>query len=280
VKENFTCTVCGHRAFTTSFDDGTFRVHQCSACRYGVVDPVPSLAELDALYNSPLYFASHMDYDYATITPEAIEKKVAQSDRLHYANLAPYVQPGQSLLEIGPGGGFALKALQKRGLRVTGLETSAASCRFAAEKLAVPMINRGIEEADTGGPYDVVMLNHVLEHFTDLPGSMDTLHCLCAPGGLLYVRVPDHDSYDRRAYGARWPAYLPFHISYFSEPSLRRLLGDHGFAVLEVKKYVSERFLQGAPGPLQKLGRRLVAGLRLTESFSGRTITVIARKTT
>ncbi len=278
--KDFTCTVCGHRAFSTPFDNGTFRVRQCEACRYGVVDPVPSPSELDALYNSPLYFATHMAYDYGTLTREAIDKLVAQNDRLHFPNLAPYVKPGQSLLEIGPGGGFALKALQGRGLHVTGLETSTASCRFATDKLEVPMINRGIEGAGTDRQYDVVMLNHVLEHFTDLPASMDTLHRLCAPGGLLYVRVPDHDSYDRRSYGAAWPAYLPFHISYFSEPSLRLLLGDHGFTVLEVKKYVSERFLRGAPGPLRRLGRRLVAGLRLTESFSGRTITVLARKTT
>jgi SAM-dependent methyltransferase len=279
VKENFSCTVCGHRAFTTPFDNGTFRVHQCAACRYGVVDPIPSPAELDALYNAPLYFATHMDYDYHTITRAAIDQRVAQNDRLHYPRLAPYVKPGQTLLEIGPGGGFALKALQRRGLRVTGLETSAASCRFAAEKLEVPMINRGIEGAPADATYDVVMLNHVLEHFTDLPAGMRTLHRLCAPGGLLYVRVPDHDSYDRRSYGDSWPAYLPFHISYFSEKSLRRLLASHGFAVLDVKRYVSERLLHGAPAPLRKIARRLVAGLGLTHSFSGRTLTVVARKT-
>ncbi|MBD0255216.1 MAG: class I SAM-dependent methyltransferase, partial [Cytophagales bacterium] len=172
MKETYSCTVCGHRAFTTPFDNGAFRVRECRACHYGMVDPIPSPAELDALYNSPLYYATHMHYDYQTLTREAIDGRVTQSDRLHYPNLAPYVTPGQTLLEIGPGGGFALKALQGRGLRVTGLETSTASCRFAAEKLEVPMINRGIEDAGAEGPYDVVMLNHVLEHFTDLPAAL------------------------------------------------------------------------------------------------------------
>jgi SAM-dependent methyltransferase len=277
-KDIEVCNVCGKSGSTTPFANESFSVRECNNCKYGIVDPIPAAEQLSELYNSPLYFATHMDYDYGQISQQQIDTLIEQSRRLHFSHLASYLKPGQTLLEIGPGGGFALKAFQQQGIQVTGLETSDASCRFAQEKLGLNMKNLDLEKFDTRETFDIVMLNHVLEHFTDLQASMRKLNALCSVNGLLYVRVPDHDSYDRRKFGAAWPAYLPFHISYFSEASLRILFREHGFEILEVKKYVSEKFLQNAPGWVRQIAKRTVARLNFTNQFSGRTITVIARK--
>lgn len=273
------CLVCESTHATTPFNNGKFAVRECAVCKYGVVDPIPSEKELADLYNSEVYFATHMDYDYQTISDATISKLVANSYQLHNGHLAKYLRPSQRLLEIGPGGGFALKAFQQAGLQVMGVETSTSSCHFAQERLGIPMVNSALEAFEAPHRFDVVMLNHVLEHFTDLQMVMRKLNSLLVPGGLLYIRVPDHDSYDRRTYGDQWPAYLPFHISYFSARSLSIILQKYGFAVLEVKKYISEKVMSDMPTVIRSLVKKGIVTAGLTDKYSGRTITVIGRKT-
>jgi 2-polyprenyl-3-methyl-5-hydroxy-6-metoxy-1,4-benzoquinol methylase len=184
----------------------------------------------------------------------------------------------KSILEIGPGGGFALKYFADMGLRAKAVETSDSSSTFMRVKLGLEVENAMLETYDNLEQFDIVMLNHVLEHFLDLRGTMGKLYKLVAPGGLLYVRVPNHDSYDRRMMGKAWPAYLPFHISYFSEESLRQLFSQTGFEVASTSSFVSERFMHGAPTFARKIGRRLLRLLGREDQYKGRTIAIIGKK--
>lgn len=272
------CWICSNQTFSKPFDNGRFSVVECSRCQYGIVTPIPSDAELNELYNSKEYFSSHMQYDYDRLTDQEIEKLIQRDYQLHYKNLEKYLQGKESLLEIGPGGGFNLRAFEKAGLKVKGVETSSSSAAFAQTKLHLPIVNSSLEKYKDNKQYDIVMLNHVLEHFVDLHRIMLQLKNLVAKSGLLYIRVPDHDSYDRKAFKEKWPAYLPFHISYFSEKSLTILLTSYGFKIVEVKKYVSEKFLEKYPSAIKKTGKKIVAMAGLTSMYSGRTITIIAKK--
>lgn len=274
----YTCDICSNNSYTKPFDDGSFAVLECTKCKYGKIAPIPSNEALTLLYNSKEYFATHMAYDYEQLTNEHIEEIIEDTYKLHKSHLANYLKNTKSLLEIGPGGGFSLKAFERKGLAVKGVETSSSSVKFARERLQLAVSHSGLEDYTDTQQYDIVMLNHVLEHFVDLHKVMQILNSLVNNAGLLYVRVPDHDSYDRKVFSDKWPAYLPFHISYFSEQSLRILLNTHGFQVLEVKKYISEKFMEGFPSFMRKLTKKIITQASLTEKFSGRTITIIARK--
>jgi 2-polyprenyl-3-methyl-5-hydroxy-6-metoxy-1,4-benzoquinol methylase len=216
-----------------------------------------------------------MHYNFDTITDSEIDKQVNELQQFHSAMLQGVkVNPAKKMLEIGPGGGFALKAFSNMGYNVTGLETSTSATAFMQNRLGLNVINSSIEMylPDENGRFDLILLNHVLEHFLDPNESMKKLAAMLTPGGILYIRVPDHDSYDRKAYGKNWPAYAQYHISNFSEASLVLLQQKFGLNVLQVKKFISAQ----SPGYVKWVSK--IPGFHhfLSKKHNGRTITTIA----
>jgi len=269
------CLICGRTEVRSveTFDDHA--ILECVACGYAMVDPLPTVEVLTRLYNSKEYFDTHMRYDFDALKDEDIARMVRTQFDFHGAMLRGIdLSRVRKMLEVGPGGGFAMKAFEKMGYDVTGLETSTAASAFIRSRQGLTMINSSLEDYVTapGEGYDLVFLNHVLEHFLDPIAAMTKLRSLVNPGGLLYLRVPDHDSFDRRAYGRQWPAYAYYHISNFSERSLRLLVEREGFRVLGVRRFISEK----APSWAKTLSR-VTRGRILNERFSGRTITIISR---
>ncbi len=276
-SEKFKCIICGNGSFKIPFDSRGFKVLECTSCYFGIVDPIPGEDELNRLYNSSEYFATHMQYDYENISQEQINNLIEQTGRLHEKYLAKYLKPQSKILEIGTGGGFALKYFQNKGYTVKGVETSDPSVRFAREKLDLDIDQNHFEQFKDDSLYDVIMLNHVLEHFTDVIFAMKLIVSKLNKGGILYIRVPNHDSYDRRVYKEQWPAYLPFHISYFSRKSLQKLYDNFNCSVSEIDEFVSEKFLSFAPAFFGSIARKFACYAGLTKYFNGRTITIIGQ---
>jgi 2-polyprenyl-3-methyl-5-hydroxy-6-metoxy-1,4-benzoquinol methylase len=216
-----------------------------------------------------------MLYNFDTITQEEINKKVTELQAFHSAMLKGVtINPARRMMEIGPGGGFALKAFSNMGYDVTGLETSSSAVDFIKTRLGLQVINSSMESFDPGenGKYDLILLNHVLEHFLEPNSAMQKLAHVLNPGGVLYIRVPDHDSYDRKAYGKNWPAYAQYHISNFSEASLMQLQQNFGLKVLQVKKFISTQ----SPVYIKFLSKIPGFNHFLSKKYNGRTITTIA----
>src|SRR5678815_6016953 len=77
--------------------------------------------------------------------------------------------------------------------------------------------------------FEVAILVGVLEHVRDLDTAMRQLSSLVAPGGIVYVEVPDVLEF------WRWPN-APFqdfsieHINFFSPRSLANLFARYGFS--------------------------------------------------
>ena len=104
------------------------------------------------------------------------------------------------------------------------------------------------------GFFDVVVLNHVIEH---CPNPLETLrHChrLLKKGGLIYLAAPNTDSISAwikkvkfRFFGGKQYGYLnpPIHLYDFNQETLSRLLEKAGFRVAEVRK--SERHAKSFP---------------------------------
>jgi len=270
-----TCIICGSARNRVAERFDGYVVRECLDCRYGQVDPLPAPEVLTRLYNSKEYFDTHMRYDFDALRDNDIARMVKTQFDFQRAMLRGVdLSKVRKVLEVGPGGGFAMKAYEQMGFDVTGLETSTSASAFIRSRHGLNVINTPLEDylPEASELYDLIFLNHVLEHFLDPLAATAKLKSLLSPGGLLYLRVPDHDSYDRRAYGKDWPAYAYYHISNFSEASLRKLLEREGLEVLSVKKFISEK----APGWAKQMAR-WTRGYFLNERFSGRTITVIAR---
>ena len=95
------------------------------------------------------------------------------------------------MLEIGSAWGYFLYQAKEYGFEATGIEIDARLSSFGKEKLGVAIVP-GFGELK-GGPFDVAVLVHSLEHFTDLSRVFLDLRDHLKPGGHLFIAVPHFD---------------------------------------------------------------------------------------
>jgi SAM-dependent methyltransferase len=115
------------------------------------------------------------------------------------------------------------------------------------------------------GEFDAVVLGDVIEHLPDPGAALDRIGELLAPGGVLWLALPDAGSRLARAMGRRWWSVIPTHVQYFTRDSLSRLLERHGYEVLAVrtapKAFTVRYYLGRIGGYSQRLGDTLVRGV-------------------
>lgn len=131
---------------------------------------------------------------------------------------APYLRkPFEEwqVLDVGCGFGHTTLELAKRCHRVVGIEPSKPLVEFA-DRLAVEANQEnlsfrhlGIEELDTVEEYDLVLLDNVLEHLPDAPGSLARISRSLKPGGVLYLVVPNKIWPIEHHYHLPFLGYLP-----------------------------------------------------------------------
>jgi len=119
---------------------------------------------------------------------------------------------GARVLEYGCGVGVFAEAVKRAlpRLDVHGCDISATGVRRARERcpdVAFHHVDASRPGA-LGGPFDLIYSHHVLEHVTDLHGTLATMATLVAPGGYLLHITP-----------CRNPGSLEARISSLVEPA-------------------------------------------------------------
>jgi len=174
-------------------------------------------------------------YNAADVHSSAGAHRNAQSLLRAIARLGPY-SARRKLLDFGCGGGYFLAQARNAGWSVTGFDAGRAaleSCR--SQQFAVTCELGELEPAS----FDVIVLNHVLEHIEDPGGLLASLRTLLAPQGKLFIEVPNVRSARARlslplltrrfGFDERYRAF-PIHLWYFSPVTLRRLVGNAGYS--------------------------------------------------
>ncbi len=92
------------------------------------------------------------------------------------------------------------------------------------------------DAASRAGNYDLVSMNHVLEHVIEPRVVLAKVYQLLRPGGYLLGQLPAIDSWERRAFGATWGGYdFPRHLQLFSRRALTETLLSAGFVDISVE---------------------------------------------
>jgi SAM-dependent methyltransferase len=147
----------------------------------------------------------------------------------------PTPQAPLRLLEVGAGrGDLALQLLRRFGERLTytGIEPLGEYAAVAlARGLTVRLCDIEGFSAEPQGPFDLILMDNVLEHLADPGAALSTLRDMLAPGGSLVVAVPNlHDV--RRLYPSvyrRRYLWIPQeHINYFTWPTLSAIMAANG----------------------------------------------------
>ncbi len=151
-----------------------------------------------------------------------------------------HAPPGSvALLDVGCWTGEFLAWLQRRRphWRVEGLERTPGAAQVARERHGATVTAGALEDRLLPtSRFDVVTMWHVIEHLDDPRSAVAEVHRVLTPGGLVALRTPNYGSLYRRLYGRRWRGFLPReHLYLFTVPTLRRLLEEGGFELLEPK---------------------------------------------
>lgn len=146
--------------------------------------------------------------------------------------LVPKARPGGRLLDVGCGAGGYLAVMRALGWDVTGVEPDATS-RAVAQGEGLRVVPSLAEAGFEPGSFDVIALNHVIEHLVDPVAELRSLRTLLAPDGLLGLATPNWASLGRRLFGRSWYALeAPRHLVLFDPRTLRATVEAAGFRVV------------------------------------------------
>lgn len=146
----------------------------------------------------------------------------------------------ERVCEIGANDGRFLDLLRQRGVRFClGVEPNPVPAEQARQR-GLEIHNGFLDPASARmiaqkhGKFDLVVFRQVFEHVPQLGEFLTAVAALVAPGGRIFVDLPDLDTSLRT--GDATPLWEE-HVNYFNETSLRRVLARNGFTVREVRRY-------------------------------------------
>jgi 2-polyprenyl-3-methyl-5-hydroxy-6-metoxy-1,4-benzoquinol methylase/ribosomal protein S27AE len=145
--------------------------------------------------------------------------------------------PGRRLLEVGVGSGSFLKLAQENGYDVSGCDISAAICRRVHQCYGIPMHSEPLAAIAGENLFDIVVMNHVVEHVDRPIEFMREVHRLLAPGGIVHIAVPNIACWEARLTG--WNSYEPYHLAYFTPETFRKLIEASGLFIESIKTHES-----------------------------------------
>jgi len=131
------------------------------------------------------------------------------------------------LLDIGCATGEFLYYLKTRyGWAVQGVEASHYASELGRKKYNLDIINGTLDQAHFPAEYfDAITLWEVLEHLNHPTETLENIHRILKPDGVLIIRVPNHASWDAALFGKYWAGYdAPRHLFVFSPATITRLL--------------------------------------------------------
>lgn len=205
-------------------------IEQCRRCGLVFANPRAPQADILRRYDAEYFWNEYLP---AAGAPGGKVEMRFLDER--YADILSVIRrhapQGRRLFEIGSGAGLFLKAAERAGWDVSGVELSEAGAGFAREHLGLQVTTGRVEEvAVPDGSVDVVTMFDVIEHLFDPRAILVQARRLVAPGGAIVITTPNYDSLSRYALGIDWAMLAPTeHMYYFTERTLAELLKVSGW---------------------------------------------------
>jgi len=233
------CPICESVSFTPSpwrprdYEYGVeadFGFRSCNDCGIAVASPLPEPSHIKTFY-PPEYTA------YGNTSGRVntwIMDRYADGEAKRFQKRWP---KETRVLDVGCGAGDFLSALSRAGFGNTvGLESDPDAVSFAKAQ-GRPVKIGEFERTDwPEESFDVIRMNHSLEHFHSPAKALAVAWRALRPGGVLIGETPNTDCLDFRLFGSFWGGWhFPRHLWMFSRPSLKVLAEKNGFRVAAVK---------------------------------------------
>lgn len=219
MKDKPICTLCGKSSSKKLFDAGIKSIVSCDNC---------GLTRTKN-FSPPDYRSYHRDQEYSE------SRKLFKNIFLKRVwTIEKYKKDGR-VLEIGCSIGTFLNLFKERGWEVWGVEPSQSAA--VAAKNGIRVVKKFFEEATLPENYfDVVILNHTLEHLDKPVSILAKARTLLKRGGIVFVDVPNFGSLSAKIFGKYWPYLAPTeHLWHFTPQTLKKVLNKVGFRVIHTE---------------------------------------------
>ena len=260
-REPVRCPLCEREPEHFATDYQGFHLARCPGCGLEFQSPRPPFAKLAEWVYAREY--GDLADPAGELTPEKQARFGRQLERIE-----ALTGKRGALLDVGCGAGAFLRAAAARGWRVAGTDIVLSE---GARSTGARLWPGRLGEIDFGGArFDAVRFHHVLEHTENPLAELARARALVAPGGALYVSVPNLGGVSPRLKSwqsrlglkrKRWRHYAALHhLWYFTPATLARLAERAGFRVARWETPLP--FRPGRPAWLAGLYRWALEGPR------------------
>jgi SAM-dependent methyltransferase len=142
------------------------------------------------------------------------------------------VGKGERILDIGCAGGQKLAILSDAlGLEAVGIEPNGFAARKAKELFGLKVYTDVFPSSALKGQYfDVIYINHVIEHVPDPLKLLNDIYDHLSPGGIVFGETENLDCPSFRLFGRYWALlHLPFHLFFFNRETLCKVFQNSRF---------------------------------------------------
>ena len=160
----------------------------CKRCGLVFANPRLTADAYEQFYASNEYRFIYDGEDYL----EHAEKHFEDGYGEHiFADVAPIMQQRglSTVLEIGCGAGWNLAPFKRQGYEVLGYDYSPTLVSLG-KKRGLNLLS-GSFNVDSAKKYDVIILNHVIEHFPNIIDKMKEIINKLNHQGIIYIGVPN-----------------------------------------------------------------------------------------
>lgn len=211
-----------------------YSIYRCNTCGYEFVYPMPGNKELEKVYNTGM----HRDLESRVKD----EIKSLNEDKNHphrdwYYNIlekAKLVSGKQQLriLEVGSSFGGFIHYANNEGHHAVGTEISqevASASKGLINGQVLYSEHKDYTLLFERGSFDLVYMEHVLEHLTHPEEIVPQLSTLLRDNGVMVIGVPNQKSWMAQLYGIYWDwTSPPLHLHYFNKDNLQLLFQKSG----------------------------------------------------
>ena len=237
-KKEIPCPICNGRDFEELSSKDRYRMGirtvGCNSCGFAFTNPQPTEAALTDFYRR---FYRNYYQNACTPSTEYIRrygKDERAKDTVDYLERRTLQHDGMRVLDVGCAEGSILREIGKRsqGLALVGVEPDINFSSFARSYAGCSIFEHLDQLPESAAnAYDLIIVNHVLEHVSNPVSFLRRLSGLLSERGVVYIDVPS--VLDYRSIEALHIA----HLYHFSAATLS-LAGDAaGLMAIDIERH-------------------------------------------
>ena len=233
---------------------GSFSVVKCAKCGLRMLDPQPSTVVLNNHYPKTYHAYAHSNeaktrkFEFAVYLYKLyFSKNNRVFEKLFFLPLRHLlrrtrIRNNSNLLDVGCGYGSFLLKMRSCGLNVQGVEFSDSGAKEARSHGLDVSTGTLEQQKYPAGSFDVITLNHVLEHVRYPKKTLIELARILNTGGVIILAVPNATSFAAVLFGKYWASLdVPRHLATHTPHTIALLAKQANLAINKVR-YISFPF--------------------------------------